>query len=321
LVAAIVAVVILFSFTGTHFAEVSNALIIGRQTAALAIIAMGLGVVMISGGIDLSIGSAVSIASVVSALVARELGTGLGFLAGIGSGLVIGGTNGMFIAGAGLPPFIITLATLSAGASAALLLSHGLPVAGVPGSFDWLGTADVAGVPLLVVLALLIVALLGFIMRSTRFGRRLYATGGNERAAWLCAVNIRAMKYRAYLISGGLAAIGGVILSSRIASGDPVLGSTDILIQAVAAVLIGGVRLGGGAGSVEKIALAALFLTILTNGMNLSDVASFWQGVVTGAMVIFASLAEVYASRRLGPMGFVKSLFGDVALHDSGRVV
>lgn len=308
----------IFSYTGSNFADYDNAVNVARQAVPLTILALGLGVVMIGGGVDLSIGATMSVTSVVSAMVAQDLGVWAGVGAGIAVGVIVGFINGVLVSGAALPPFVATLATLSGCSGAALLLSGGLPIAGLPSSYRWLGSANVLTVPVSVLLALLLLVFIVALMRQTRFGRHVYATGGDERAAWLSGVNVRTVKYGMYVLSGTFAAVAALALSSRVASGQPVLGDPARMLDAVAAVLIGGVKLGGGAGYPTRIALAALFLTILGNGMNLSNVSSFWQDVVRGLVIAFAALADSYNERGLRPSLYLQSLFRDVSTSRGG---
>ena len=309
---AMLIIVVVFTIVGSHFMAVNNWVNIGRQTVPLAVVAMGLGLVMIGGGLDLSIGSAMSLTSVCAALIAEDHGLAAGIGAGLVVGLSVGLFNGILVAGAGVPPFIATLGMLSVAAGAALLLSDGVAIHNVPDGFDWIGVETWFGVPVAVSVGLVLLLVLGGTLRFTRFGRHIYAVGGDERAAWLSGVNVRWVKYRLYAISGLMAGIGGLILSSRVNSGQPTLGDGREL-DAVAAVLIGGVRLGGGEGSLWKIALAAVFLTTLDNGLSLANVESFWQDVAVGLIIAAAALANAYRARGLGPMRFVRSLFSDVS--------
>ena len=308
---AMLVIVIVFSFVGSNFMAVNNWVNIGRQTVPLAVVALGLGLVMIGGGLDLSIGSTMSLTSVCSAIVASDHGLAAGIGAGLAVGLGVGLFNGVLVAGAGVPPFIATLGMLSVAAGSALLLSDGVAIHDVPDGFNWIGIETWFGIPVAVSVGLALLIVLGALLRFTRFGRHIYAVGGDERAAWLSGVNTRWVKYRLYAISGFMAGVGGLILSSRVNSGQPTLGDGREL-DAVAAVLIGGVKLGGGEGSLWKIALAATFLTTLDNGLSLANVSSFWQDVAVGVIIAVAALANAFRARGLGPWRFVRSLFGDV---------
>lgn len=305
--AAFAGICLLFAATGANFATTSNALNISRQSVALVLLSAGLAVAMIGGGIDLSVGANMSVASVVSALIAQRYGVMIGYSAALLTGGVIGLVNGALIAGFGIPPFIATLATLSVGGGSALLLSDGLPIGGLPSSYSWLGTSDFAGVPVASLLSVVVVALLATMMRYTRFGRHVYAVGGGARAAWLAGVNVRGVQCRMYVISGVLASAASIALSSRIASGQPTLGDPSRMIDAVAAVLIGGVALGGGSGSVARVAGAAVFLSVLSNGMNLSGIQSFWQDVVKGIVIVTAALSDAH---RASGASFGRFLLG-----------
>lgn len=308
---AIVVVSVVFGLLQPRFFNLGNWLNIGRQGAALALLALGLGLVMIGGGLDLSIGSIMGLASVSAAMASSMWGTLPGYFVGMGVGLVVGITNGVMIAGAGIPPFIATIGMLSAIRGVALLMTDGLAWWDVSEQFDVIGAGTFLGVPNQVYLVLIALAVMWVFLRFTRFGTRVYALGGDPRATWLSGVNIRWLKYRLYIISGGLAGVAGVVLSSRVNSGQPTLGE-GMELDTVAAILIGGVSLGGGEGSILRVGLAALFLTILANGLNLVGVQSFWQEVMIGSIIVIAALVDAYRSRDLPVGRFLASLFTDV---------
>ncbi len=317
---AFIGVVILFGMMEPRFLDQANWFNIGRQGSYSIVLSLGLGLVMIAGGLDLSIGSTMSLASVMGAIAAKHWGVPEGILCGIATGSLVGLVNGTLIAGAGIPPFIATLATLSGAGGLALVISGGLPVYQTPDGFDWLGTATVKSVPVMLLIAVAATIIFHFLLVSTRRGRHVFAIGGDERAAWMAGVNVRMMKYELYLISGTVAGIAGVMLSSRVNSGQPALGQGSELLV-VAAVLVGGVRLGGGEGSLLRVAFAAAFLATLNNGLNLTGVQSFWQLVVIGALIASAAVLDSYRDRGLRADKFLASLFIDVrAQHSRGAL-
>ena len=308
---AIIVVSIVFGTIEPRFLDIDNWLNIGRQGAALALLAMGLGLVMIGGGLDLSIGSTMGLASVLAAMSSSWWGTVPGYVVGIVVGLLVGLCNGVLIAGAGIPPFIATIGMLSAVRGIALLITDGISWWQVSPEFDYLGVGTVLSIPVSVVVVMLVLACLWALMRFLRFGTHVYAVGGDARATWLAGVNVRWLQYRLYLISGALAGAVGVLVSSRINSGQPTLGA-GMELNTVAAVLIGGVSLGGGAGSIVRVVAAALFLTILGNGLNLTGVQSFWQSVMIGVVIAVAAMVDAYRSRGISVGRFIASLFVDV---------
>jgi ribose transport system permease protein len=296
--------IVVFGLINSRFLEVGNWENMARQGTVLLLLAGGVGVVMIGGGLDLSVGSTVSVASVVFAISAKSLGVVEGALLGLAAGAAMGFVNGALIGGANVPPFIATLATLSAGGGLALLISGGVPIYDVPSGFTYLALSNVGPFPISALIAVVVVVALAWVMRSCRFGWHVYALGGNERAAWLAGISTRSIKYRIYVLSGTVAGLGGVLLSSRVSTGQPTLG-LGLELQAVAAVLIAGVPLTGGEGSLYRIALAAVTLTILNNGLNLANVQSYWQAIAIGAIIALASLVDSFRNSNAHPRAAV----------------
>jgi ribose transport system permease protein len=282
------------------FLTFDNLFNVGTQIAVIAILALGQTFVIVSGGIDLSMGSVLALSGIVFGWatavagmplpVALALGLGAGVLAGLGNGLLI--TLGK------LPPFIATLAMLSIARGLALVISGGISLNPIPQAIRDLGNGDLFGfVPFPVVLMLVIWAITAGILRSTYIGRCMYAIGGNEEAARLSGIDVSRQKIFIYTLSGLLAAIAGVLLTGRLASAQPQAGFTFEL-DAIAAVVIGGASLSGGAGSASGTIVGALILGVLRNGLNLLNVSAFWQQVVIGGVIALAVMTDTLRRKR-----------------------
>jgi ribose transport system permease protein len=277
-----------------HFFTVTNLLNVAQQTVINALIAVGLTYVIISGGIDLSVGSILAFAGVVMAHALR-LGwpVPLAILAGVGVGAGCGLVNGLLIAYGRLPPFIATLGMMSVARGGALLATDGRPVSGFGESFRWLATGEIAGVPVPVLVMVLVYAVAHLVLQRTKFGRYTYAIGGNEEASLLSGVPVRLYKTGIYVVGGGLAALGAVLLTARLNSAQPIAG-INYELDAIAATVIGGTSLMGGQGSVIGTLIGALIMGVLRNGLNLLGVSSFIQQVVIGVVIIAAVLLDTF---------------------------
>jgi ribose transport system permease protein len=277
-----------------HFFTVPNLLNVAQQTVINAIIAVGLTFVIISGGIDLSVGSILAFAGVVMAHTLR-LGwpLPLAMLAGLGVGAGCGLVNGLLISYGRLPPFIATLGMMSVARGGALLATDGRPVSGFDESYRWLATGEVAGAPVPVIIMVLVYTVAHLVLQRTKFGRYTYAIGGNEEASLLSGVPVRLYKLGIYAACGGLAALSSVLLTARLNSAQPIAGLSYEL-DAIAATVIGGTSLMGGQGSVIGTLIGALIMGVLRNGLNLLGVSSFIQQVVIGVVIIAAVLLDTF---------------------------
>ena len=276
-----------------HFLTFSNLVNVAQQTSINAIIAVGLTFVIISGGIDLSVGSLVAFSGVI---IAHFLQAGApwpfavagGMAAGLGCGMV----NGLLITLGRLPPFIATLGMMSVARGAALLFTDGRPISGFGEAFRWLATGEVAYLPAPVVLMIGVYAVAHFVLRRTAFGRYVFAIGGNEEAALLSGVRVRLHKTMVYATCGLLSALAAAVLTARLNSAQPIAG-INYELDAIAATVIGGTSLLGGQGSVVGTLIGALIMGVLRNGLNLLGVSSFVQQVVIGAVIILAVLIDM----------------------------
>jgi len=289
------------SYHWPNFLKVSNLLNIANQIAVIAIIAIGMTMVIIAGGIDLSVGSLVALSAVVAARLIRDLagGTAAAPLAltvcsvgAIGISSAAGGINGGFVTLLRIPPFIVTLATMSVASGLAFMVTDGETINDIPASIEPLTRgAALGGVPNAVVLMLVLYMAAHVVMSRTTFGRYLYAVGGNRKAAWLCGVPVRRVVLASYVISGALAGLAGVLMVSQYRSGGPTYGITYEL-QVIAAVVVGGTSLAGGQGRMFGTLLGALLIAVVQNGMNLMGISSNPQKVVLGAVILVAAVID-----------------------------
>ena len=281
-----------------YFLTVSNLLNVAQQTAINAVIAVGLTFVIISGGIDLSVGSLVAFSGVVLAsLLQREVPIPLAIAGGLFAGSACGLLNGVLITMGRLPPFIATLGMMSVARGGALLFTQGRPISGFSDSFRWLATGEILSVPVPVALMIVVYGIAHFLLRRTKFGRYLYAIGGNEEAALLSGVRVRWYKTMVYGTSGLLSGVAAVLLTARLNSAQPIAG-INYELDAIAATVIGGTSLMGGQGSVVGTLIGALIMGVLRNGLNLLGVSSFIQQVVIGSVIILAVLMDTAFKRQ-----------------------
>ncbi|MGB3684154.1 MAG: ABC transporter permease [Rubrobacteraceae bacterium] len=293
---------VVMSFLSPFFLTFNNLFNVGTQIAVIAILAFGQTFVIVSGGIDLSVGSVLGLAGIVFGWATAVAGLPLtvALALGLGAGAAAGLTNGLLITLGNLPPFIATLAMLSAARGLALVISNGQPLNPIPETLQTLGSGDLFGfIPLPVILMLVMWAVTIGVLRSTYPGRCMYAIGGNEEATRLSGINVFNQKLFIYTISGLFSAVAGILLTARLASAQPQAGFTFEL-DAIAAVVIGGASLAGGVGSGTGTLIGALILGVLRNGLNLLNVSPFWQQVVIGAVIALAVMTDTLRRRRKG---------------------
>lgn len=280
------------------FGTLDNLANVAEQSALVGVLAIGMTFVILTGGIDLSVGSVVALSGVVAALGVQRgwplvLALGAGMLTGASAGLC----NGALVTFGKLPPFIATLGMMSAARGAALMFADGRPITGFPETLRQVATARVSGVPLPVVIMLVLYALAHVVLSRTVLGRYTYAIGGNEEAAALCGINVRRYKIVVYVIAGVMAAVSSILLMARLNSAQPIAG-IGYELDAIAAVVIGGTSLLGGAGSVVGTLIGALIMSVLRNGLNLLGVTSYVQQIAIGAVIVAAVLLDMALHRR-----------------------
>lgn len=283
-----VALFIVFSILSPSFLTQYNLINIARQSSINMILAVGMTFVILTGGIDLSVGG---IAALAGTLVAGVLSKGtslpLALLLGLAVGLVCGAFNGVCISLGGIPPFITTMATVSIARSIALLYTGGYPITGMPSSFTYIGSGKVFGIPVPVIIALCIVLIGFFILKKTILGRYIYAIGGNEQATTLSGINVNIWKIAVYSIHGVFTAIAGIVMTARMNSGQPSMAS-GIELDIIAAVVLGATSLSGGEGGLFGTIMGTLLITVLNNGLTLLDVNSYVQGLILGFVILLA---------------------------------
>jgi ribose transport system permease protein len=280
-----------FALLNHQFLTVANLTAVALQSSINAIIAIGMTLVIISAGIDLSVGSIAGLASVVAATVMATQGLGLGVATGLAVGLVAGAINGVLIARVGLAPFIVTLGTLALFRGAALVFTNGQPIYAIPEAFRSIFAGSLGPIPTPVIIAIVCALGVDFVLRRTTFGEHIIAIGGNEEAARLCGVAVARVKALIYVIAGALSALGGFVLVARIGAAEPI-GGTGYELDAIAATVIGGTSLFGGVGTIGGTLIGALILGGLRNGLTLMNVQSFWQQVASGLVIILAVLID-----------------------------
>ncbi|MCA1715785.1 MAG: ABC transporter permease [Actinobacteria bacterium] len=291
---------VVMTILSPFFLTFNNLSNVGIQIAVIAILALGQTFVIVSGGIDLSVGSVLGLSGIVFgwASVVAGLPLPVALALGIGAGALAGLTNGLLITLGRLPSFIATLAMLSAARGLSLVISGNAPLNPIPGAVRTLGSGNFLGfVPLPIILMLIMWAIAVVVLRNTYPGRCMYAIGGNEEASRLSGINVSRQKLVVYTLSGLFAGIAGILLTARLASAQPQAGFTFEL-DAIAAVVIGGASLSGGVGTASGTLIGALILGVLRNGLNLLNVSSDFQQVVIGVVIALAVMTDTLRRRK-----------------------
>lgn len=280
------------------FLTPQNLLNIGIQAAVVAILAFGQTFVIVSAGIDLSVGSVAALSAIVTGYSASNMGLNpaVAIVLGLATGMACGLVSGALIAFGRLPAFIATMALLSIARGLALVLSNGIPVK-QPAAVTWFGSTLFGFLPVPLLIMVLLGILTAFILNRTYIGRTMYAIGGNEEAARLSGINVTRAKLVIYGLAGTFSAIAGLVLAGRLSSGQP-QAATGYELDAIAAVVIGGASLSGGSGRAFGSFVGALVLAVIRNGLNLLNVSSFWQQVVIGVVIALAVLSDTLRRRR-----------------------
>ncbi len=299
---ALIVLSVVLSFASPTFLTWTNIFNIGQQSAILAVIAIGGTAVIILGGIDLSVGAVLGLSGAVLGylFVNSHINVWLASLAALVVGLAAGLLNGVMIEFGRLPPFIATLAMMSVARGLALVVLGGKPLSGYPESFRNLTAYYIDGwVPMSVAIAVVLYLIAWAYFRWRPSGRGLFAMGANYQVARLSGLSVRRLTIGVYAMAGLMGAVGGILMTARLASAQPTAG-TGYELDVIAAVVIGGASLAGGYGSVAGTAVGVLVIGVLRNGLNLLNVSSFWQQVVTGAVIAAAVLVENLRHRKEG---------------------
>lgn len=300
---ALVVLCIILSVLSDKFLTMENGWNIMRQISINVCISVGMTLVILTKGIDLSVGSMLAFSGAIAAGLLKygieipSMNVYIGFtvFGAILSGLVVGGGlgtfNGWMITQFKVPPFVATLAMLTIARGATMLWTGGFPITGLGDSFDFIGTGWFLGIPMPVWITAVIVAIAVLVTNKTKFGRHIYAIGGNESAARLSGINISKVKIWVYALAGILAAVGGIILTSRLDSAQPNAGMSYEL-DSIAAVVIGGTSLSGGRGSIMGTVQGALIIGVLNSGLVLLNVSPFWQQIIKGLVILVAVIMD-----------------------------
>jgi len=276
-----------FSVLSERFFTISNMLIVMRQTSIVAFLAVGMSFVILGAGIDLSVGSVLAFSGAVGAGVMQNGGIFFGILAGLALGTALGAFNGIVITKLKIPAFIATLAMMAIARGGTLVYTDGRPITGLPSSFAFLGRGYIGNVPFPIILMLIIFILAYIVLKLTRFGRYVYATGGNINAARASGIKVDNVIISTFAISGFLSGLTGMVLASRLNSAQPTAGM-GYELDAIAAVVLGGTNLFGGEGELWGTLVGAFIMGILNNGLNMLNVSSFYQQVVKGIVILIA---------------------------------
>ncbi|MBN2051053.1 MAG: ribose ABC transporter permease [Spirochaetales bacterium] len=291
--------IIAMSISSNTFLTLPNIMNVARQVSINAIIAAGMTFIIITAGIDLSVGSLVALTGCVAMLIIEATGSSLlGLAAGILLGGLAGGFNGTLVAWAKIPPFIVTLAGLTIYRGIALIITGGSPIIRFEGGFRYLGQGVLLGVPVPVLIMVLVILIMHLVLTRTPFGAHVYSVGGNEEASRLSGIKVALVKCKVYIIGGMLTGLAGMVLMGRLSSAQPNTGE-GFELDAIAAVILGGTSLMGGRGTIWGTLVGALIIGILNNGFNLLSVDAHFQLVAKGIIILLAVLLDQYLKRNL----------------------
>ncbi|WP_250455785.1 ABC transporter permease [Clostridium tertium] len=288
----------IITFVTPSFLSLSNITNVFTQVSVNAIIAVGMTFVILTGGIDLSVGSTLAISGALSASIIKSTGSvTLAIIVAALVGIAIGLVNGLLISKGKLQAFIATLATMTIFRGATLVFTNGTPISKLPEKFVNIGNGKLGFMPIPVIITVIVSIIAIYVLSQTRFGRYLYALGGNEDSARLSGINTDKIKTLVYVVSGFASSIAGVIITSRIASASPNAG-TSFELDAIAAVVIGGTSLAGGEGKITGTLIGALIIGVLNNGLNLMNVSPFYQSIVKGLVILIAVLLDKKSRKK-----------------------
>jgi len=290
---ALLVMAVIFAFMSEHFFSFDNLMNVSRQTSISALLAAGMTLVILVGDIDLSVGANAAFCGVVAAfMLKRGVVTPLSFIIVLILGMLIGGANGVLVTKVRIPFFISTLAMMSVLTGVGFLITGGYPISNLPRSWSVFGRGYIGPIPVPTIIMFLIFIIMQILLSRTTFGRRIYAVGSSEKTAYLCGIRTQNVRIMSYVFAGLLAALGGILLSSRLDSGDPSVGNT-FLLTSIAAPILGGTKLSGGEGTMIGTLIGAFVLGIINNAMSLINLNTYWQDVMRGLIVIAIIIPQV----------------------------
>lgn len=308
--AALLLMCVAMAFLSENFLTTANFFNVLRQTSVNLCIAVGMTLVILTGGIDLSVGSVLALSGAVAAGLAHQgfsieganLFVGFTFwgccFAALIIGAVFGCFNGLLVTRFKVPPFVATLGVMTIARGLTMLYTGGFPITNLGGGFEFVGTGWFLGIPMPVWIAVVIIAIFAFFLKKTRTGRYIYAIGGNEKASLLSGIRVGRVVLLVYTLAGILAAVAGVLVTSRLDSAQPNAGN-GYELDAIAAVVIGGGSLSGGRGTIVGTVIGALIIGVLNNGLVLLNVSPFWQQVVKGFVILLAVIMDRYSAKKV----------------------
>jgi ribose transport system permease protein len=272
---------------------------IANSGLTLAAASLGQTLVVLTGGIDLSVGSVIAVSAMAGAATAKANPGQVWMTVGVAMivGLAVGSLNGIMVSRINVPPFIATLGTLTAGSGLAYVIGGGAPINGLPAEFGSIANTKIFGLTIPVLVMIIGIVVLAIVMKRTTYGMRVYAVGGNRNAAEIAGINAKNVLFSVYALSGLLAGISGVMLASRVISGPPNLGQ-GYELDAIAAVVIGGASLMGGRGTIWGTVLGLFIIQTLNNGLDILVVPAYWQDVIKGVLIVAAVAVDVWSNRR-----------------------
>lgn len=293
LVLILILLIIIFTVLSPNFLSLSNLLQVTRQSAELGIIAIGMSVVLITKGIDLSVGSITALtACVLGFMLVSGVNPVISIIIALIISVVLGAFNGSLVAFLGLPPILVTLGTMTLFNGIALALTKGNAFSEFPDAFYFIGHGSFLGIPVPTIIFLVLAVLVGIFLSKTRFGLSIYALGSNQEASAFSGIRTNRVLLSVYILSGVMSGTAGIIMASRISTARADLGETYLLMSVAVAVL-GGIEITGGKGRIVGTVLATLIFSVLANGLNIVDVSTFVQMIITGSILIFVLLIGV----------------------------
>ena len=288
-----IALVVVLACLKPSFIQPGNLVNILKQASINGILAFGMMFVIIAGGFDMSVGSTVAFTGVLAAMLGQgQYPLIVPLLVAMLAGLAVGVVNGVGVAVGDLPPFIMTLGTMTAVRGLALLISNGKPVIGISAEYKAVAASSVLGVPMLAVFLVVIIIICSFVLAKTVYGRRVYACGGNLLAARVSGINTTRIRISTFAIAGLLAGLSGFLMTSRVTIGQP-NAAESYEMDAITACVVGGVSMSGGVGKSWGVVVGCLLITVIANGLDIMGVSSHWQKIVKGAIIVLAVLLDI----------------------------
>jgi ribose transport system permease protein len=292
----LVLICLIMTILSPVFLSSANLLSIVRQVAVYGLLAIGVTMVVLTGEIDLSVGSIVAVSGVTAAM-AQKAGLGLipSLVIPLAIGMAFGLIIGLLVTKGGVPSFVATLGMMGIARGIGLVLTNGFPISGFQENFKWIGGGEFLFIPIPMILLLIITIIMQGVLKYTSLGRNLYAIGGSRKAAFYSGIKVNSDIIKAFVMSGGFAALGGIVLTSRLDAAETIAG-IGYELSAIAAVVIGGASLSGGKGTIFGTLLGTMFIGVIANGLTLLAVSSYWQQIVQGSIIILAVLLHTLRS-------------------------